>query len=102
VANETSVDCQRATWSYTPEDGTLHNHRCENIKSYLILSPTEIPSWTPILKNMEQQNKPEEIRLINVSLAVTAGLFSATQPIMPSCLGGGGGENETDTVMTGI
>jgi hypothetical protein len=21
--------------TYTPEDGTLHNHRCENLKSYI-------------------------------------------------------------------
>jgi hypothetical protein len=31
---ETSVDTQRTTQRYIPEDGTLHNHRCENLKSY--------------------------------------------------------------------
>jgi hypothetical protein len=31
---ETSVDFQRTTWCYIPEDSTLHNHRCENLKSY--------------------------------------------------------------------
>jgi hypothetical protein len=25
---------QRTIWRYIPEDGTLHNHRCENLKSY--------------------------------------------------------------------
>jgi hypothetical protein len=25
----------RATWRYIPEDSTLHNHRCENLKSYI-------------------------------------------------------------------
>jgi hypothetical protein len=31
----TSVDSQRTTRGYIPEDGTLHNHRCENRKSYI-------------------------------------------------------------------
>jgi hypothetical protein len=30
------VDTQRTTRRYIPEDGTLHNHRCENLKSYLV------------------------------------------------------------------
>jgi hypothetical protein len=34
-SSETSVDFQRATLRYIPEDGTLHNHRYENLKSYL-------------------------------------------------------------------
>jgi hypothetical protein len=33
-SSETSVDFQRTTRRYIPEDGTLHNHRCENLKSY--------------------------------------------------------------------
>jgi hypothetical protein len=33
---ETSVDTQRTTWCYIPEDGIVHNHRCENLKSYLL------------------------------------------------------------------
>jgi hypothetical protein len=32
---ETSVELQRTTRRYIPEDRTLHNHRCENIKSYM-------------------------------------------------------------------
>jgi hypothetical protein len=32
--SETSVDTQRTTRRYIPEDGTLHNNRCENLKSY--------------------------------------------------------------------
>jgi hypothetical protein len=32
---ETSVDVQRTTWLYIPEDSTLHNYRCENLKSYM-------------------------------------------------------------------
>jgi hypothetical protein len=31
--SETSVNTQRTTWRYIPEDDTLHKHRCENLKS---------------------------------------------------------------------
>jgi hypothetical protein len=31
---ETSVASQRTTRRHDPEDDTLHNHRCENLKSY--------------------------------------------------------------------
>jgi hypothetical protein len=31
---ETSVETQRTTRRHIPEDYTLHNHRCENLKSY--------------------------------------------------------------------
>jgi hypothetical protein len=33
-SSETSVDTQRTTWRYIAEDSTLHNHRCDNLKSY--------------------------------------------------------------------
>jgi hypothetical protein len=33
-ASETSADTQRTSRRYIPEDGTLHNHRCENLISY--------------------------------------------------------------------
>jgi hypothetical protein len=33
-SSETSVGAQRTTRRYIPEDSTLHNHRCENLKSY--------------------------------------------------------------------
>jgi hypothetical protein len=32
--SKTSGDTQRTTRRYISEDGTLHNHRCENLKSY--------------------------------------------------------------------
>jgi hypothetical protein len=32
--SEASVDFQRTTHRYTPEDSTLHDHRCENLKFY--------------------------------------------------------------------
>jgi hypothetical protein len=36
-SSETSVVTQRTTRRYIPDDGTLHNHRCENLKSYTII-----------------------------------------------------------------
>jgi hypothetical protein len=36
-SSETSVASQRTTRRYIPEDSTLHNHRCENLKSYIAL-----------------------------------------------------------------
>jgi hypothetical protein len=33
-SSETLVDTQLTTQRYIPEDGTLHNHRCENLISY--------------------------------------------------------------------
>jgi hypothetical protein len=35
-SSETSVDTERTTWRYIPEDGTLHNHRCENLKYFYV------------------------------------------------------------------
>jgi hypothetical protein len=33
-SSETSVDFQRTTRRYVPEDSTFHNHRHENLNSY--------------------------------------------------------------------
>jgi hypothetical protein len=33
-SSETSVDYQRTTWRYIPEDRILRNHGCENLRSY--------------------------------------------------------------------
>jgi hypothetical protein len=35
-SSETSIRFQQPTWCYIPEDSTLHNHRCENLKSYQV------------------------------------------------------------------
>jgi hypothetical protein len=42
---EMSVVFQRTARSYIPEDGTLHNHRCENFRFYggIILLPVKVP-----------------------------------------------------------
>jgi hypothetical protein len=36
--SETSGTTQRTTRRHIPEDDTLHNHRCENLKSYIVHS----------------------------------------------------------------
>jgi hypothetical protein len=36
-SSETSVDSQRTTQRYVPEGSALHNHRCENLKSYKLI-----------------------------------------------------------------
>jgi hypothetical protein len=36
-SSETSGATQRTTWRHIPEDDTLHNHHCENLKSYMDL-----------------------------------------------------------------
>jgi hypothetical protein len=35
-SSETLVDFRLATRRYIPEDKILHNHRCENFKSYIL------------------------------------------------------------------
>jgi hypothetical protein len=37
-SSETSVDFHRTTRRYIPEDRTLYNHGCENLKSYITLA----------------------------------------------------------------
>jgi hypothetical protein len=34
-SSETSVEFERTTQRYIPEDSTAHNHRCDNLKSYM-------------------------------------------------------------------
>jgi hypothetical protein len=51
-SSEASVDFQHTTRCYNPEDGTLHNHHCENLKSYTNLSH----SWGRIIHKPENTN----------------------------------------------
>jgi hypothetical protein len=48
--SETSVDTQRTTRRYIPEDGTLHIHRCENLKSYVAIFDRVYLKQTYILR----------------------------------------------------
>jgi hypothetical protein len=36
-SSETSANFQRTTRRDVPQDRTLYNHRCENLKSYLVI-----------------------------------------------------------------
>jgi hypothetical protein len=49
-SSETLVASQQTTRRYVPEDDSFHNHRCENLKSYLlevVWELTKIWSWVP-------------------------------------------------------
>jgi hypothetical protein len=37
-SSETSVGTQRTKRRHMPEDDTLHNHRCEHLKSYKVIT----------------------------------------------------------------
>jgi hypothetical protein len=44
ISSEMSLDFQRTIWRYIAEDTriTLHNHSCENLKSYNIKTTFEV------------------------------------------------------------
>jgi hypothetical protein len=44
-STETSVDTQRTTRRYIPEDGTLHNHHCENLILHKLHALTDFIKW---------------------------------------------------------
>jgi hypothetical protein len=44
-SSEKPVDFQRNTCPYISEDRTLHNHRSENLKSYIVLIFVSSLSW---------------------------------------------------------
>jgi hypothetical protein len=51
--SETSVDFQQTTWCYIPEDGTLHNHCCENLNTVTSLTDLSLLTkmWQGIFVN---------------------------------------------------
>jgi hypothetical protein len=48
-SSETSVGTRRTTRRHIPEDDTLYNHRCEDLKSYI--APEE---WTMVTDELEK------------------------------------------------
>jgi hypothetical protein len=61
-SSETSVDFQRTT-RRIPEDSTLHNHRCENLKSYLysLYSVHEDSRYEALIVSMKPNGIKEPI-----------------------------------------
>jgi hypothetical protein len=60
--SETSVDFQRTTRSYIPEDRTLHNHRYENLKSYnYYLFPCKLHSPEANKNNNKKKKNPSSV-----------------------------------------
>jgi hypothetical protein len=51
--SETSVGFQWTTQPYIPEDGTFHNHHCENLKSYSYIGATYSVPFTEYAKQRE-------------------------------------------------
>jgi hypothetical protein len=62
LSTETSLDTQRATWRYIPEDGTLHTHGCENLESYKIGLSLHIP----LVRNVTTIPEREAIGNVNL------------------------------------
>jgi hypothetical protein len=63
-SSETSVESQQTTRRHIPEEDTLHNHRCENLKSYITntcSSETSVDfqrtTWCYIPEDRTLQNK---------------------------------------------
>jgi hypothetical protein len=48
-SSDTLIDFQRTTRCYIPEDGTLHNHRCENLTPVALVRERTIPTERPPL-----------------------------------------------------
>jgi hypothetical protein len=51
-SSETPVATQRTTRRHIPEDDTLHNHRCENLKSYIIFTMFNRNFGSPVTNYM--------------------------------------------------
>jgi hypothetical protein len=47
-SSETSVEFQRSTRRYIPEDRALHNHHCESLKSYILHSELSKINFLPV------------------------------------------------------
>jgi hypothetical protein len=67
-SSEMSVETRRTTRRHIPEGDTLHNHRCENLKSYSSSAILAIPSilWKQKVYRRVHKNPPL-IRILNQS-----------------------------------
>jgi hypothetical protein len=60
-SSETWVDTQRTTRRYIPEDGTLHNHRCENLKSYTVMNLRGSMKGEEFLNSLNNCQVPKKV-----------------------------------------
>jgi hypothetical protein len=74
-SSETSAATQRTTRRHIPEDDTLHNHRCENLKSYK-------KDFTVSLKISESNTLPVLAELISSTLKMEAICSSETSVLV--------------------
>jgi hypothetical protein len=83
-SSEMSVEFQQTTWRYIPEDRTLHNHRCENLKSYIIRFYCQQTVQTKIWSNIQGCSS---VRLTTASKICRQGRFSqpALFTLQPRC-----------------
>jgi hypothetical protein len=70
-SSETSVQFTRSTRRHIPEDGILHSHRCENLKSYTL--DTRL-SYFSRLKGMPHVIRRSKYRYCSLLLAVSYAL----------------------------
>jgi hypothetical protein len=55
-SSETSVEFQWTLWRYIPE-GTLHNHCCENLRSYIAFNVSLLGCFNTVVQMKGIQNK---------------------------------------------
>jgi hypothetical protein len=74
-SSEKSVDFQRTTRLYIPEDSTFHNHRYENLKSYRVIHKS--------VKHFENLHSSQ---ILNMStLADTADIYAIIHFVPHPC-----------------
>jgi hypothetical protein len=72
-SSEMSGDVQWTTWRHVPEDSRcLHNHRCDNLKSCIVLL-----QWHTIVINLKTQNRVYVLCVYNDLKEVCRGLQSS-------------------------
>jgi hypothetical protein len=65
-SSETSVDFRRNTRRCIPDDSTLHNHRCENLKSYVVFMEVICSSETSVeFRRTTRRYIPEDSTIHN-------------------------------------
>jgi hypothetical protein len=53
------IYCDYEEWRNIPEDGILHSHRCENLKSYIEIYPVSDLLCFLIIVGLDDEQNPE-------------------------------------------